>query len=229
MFFEAVRDHAAAEDLRRFFAPDVARSITAADEELTAGQGSLRDVAVMMIDIRGFTRIAAGLPPETVMMVLSRYQDAVLEVIARHGGEVDKFLGDGILATFGAARPRATAAADAVKAGLELPQVFAGLGPELADLGWPERLRAGAAIASGPVTVGVVGAAGRLEFTVIGDAVNRAAKLEDANKGQGSIVLTDRATFETALAQGVSGFQPEIRPAQVVSGLSEPLDLVVLA
>ncbi|WP_067222012.1 adenylate/guanylate cyclase domain-containing protein [Stappia indica] len=229
MFFEAVRDHAAAEDLRRFFAPDVARSITAADEELTAGQGSLRDVAVMMIDIRGFTRIAAGLPPETVMMVLSRYQDAVLEVIARHGGEVDKFLGDGILATFGAARPRATAAADAVKAGLELPQVFAGLGPELADLGWPERLRAGAAIASGPVTVGVVGAAGRLEFTVIGDAVNRAAKLEDANKGQGSIVLTDRATFETALAQGVSGVQPEIRPGQVVSGLSEPLDLVVLA
>lgn len=229
MFFEAVRDHAAAEDLRRFFAPDVARSITAAEEELTAGQGSLRDVAVMMIDIRGFTRIAAGLPPETVMMVLSRYQNAVLEVIARHGGEVDKFLGDGILATFGAARPRATAAADAVKAGLELPQVLADLAPGLADLGWPERLRAGAAIASGPVTVGVVGAAGRLEFTVIGDAVNRAAKLEDANKGQGSIVLTDRATFETALAQGVSGFQPEIRPGQVVSGLSEPLDLVVLA
>ena len=111
MLLEAVRDHAAAEDLRRFFAPDVARSITAAEKELTAGQGSLRDVAVM-IDIRGFTRIAAGLPPEAVMMVLSRYQDAVLEVIARHGGEVDKFLGDGVLATFGAATPRGTAAAD---------------------------------------------------------------------------------------------------------------------
>ena len=229
MFFEAVRDHAAAEDLRRFFAPDVARSIIAAEEKLTAGQGSLRDVAVVMIDIRGFTRIAAGLPPETVMMVLSRYQEAVLEVIARHGGEVDKFLGDGVLATFGAARASATAAADAVKAGLELPQVLADLAQELTLVGWPERLRAGAAIASGPVTVGVVGAAGRLEFTVIGDAVNRAAKLEDANKQQGTTVLTDRATYEAALAQGISDFRPEIRAGQVVSGLSEPLDLVVLA
>lgn len=229
MFFEAVRDHAAAEDLRRFFAPDVARSIIAAEEKLTAGQGSLRDVAVVMIDIRGFTRIAAGLPPETVLMVLSRYQEAVLEVIARHGGEVDKFLGDGVLATFGAARASATAAADAVKAGLELPQVLADLAQELTLVGWPERLRAGAAIASGPVTVGVVGAAGRLEFTVIGDAVNRAAKLEDANKQQGTTVLTDRVTYEAALAQGISDFRPEIRAGQVVSGLSEPLDLVVLA
>lgn len=229
MFFEAVRDHAAAQDLSRFFAPEVARSITGAEEALTAGQGSLRDVAVMMVDIRGFTRIAATLPPETVMMVLSRYQEAVLRVIARHGGEVDKFLGDGVLATFGAVAPSPTAAADAVRAGLELPQVFADLAPDLTLEGWPEALRAGAAIASGPVTVGVVGAAGRLEFTVIGDAVNRAAKLEDANKQQGTTVLTDAATYAAAVARGLADFGPELRPRQVVSGLSERADLVVLA
>lgn len=229
MFFEAVRDHAAAQDLSRFFAPEVARSITGAEEALTAGQGSLRDAAVMMVDIRGFTRIAATLPPETVMMVLSRYQEAVLRVIARHGGEVDKFLGDGVLATFGAVAPSPTAAADAVRAGLELPQVFADLAPDLTLMGWPEALRAGAAIASGPVTVGVVGAAGRLEFTVIGDAVNRAAKLEDANKQQGTTVLTDAATYAAAVARGLADFGPELRPCQVVSGLSERADLVVLA
>ena len=229
MFFEAVRDHAAAQDLSRFFAPEVARSITGAEEALTAGQGSLRDVAVMMVDIRGFTRIAATLPPETVMMVLSRYQEAVLRVIARHGGEVDKFLGDGVLATFGAVAPSPTAAADAVRAGLELPKVFADLAPDLTLVGWPEALRAGAAIASGPVTVGVVGAAGRLEFTVIGDAVNRAAKLEDANKQQGTTVLTDAATYAAAVARGLADFGPELRPRQVVSGLSERADLVVLA
>lgn len=229
MFFEAVRDHAAAQDLSRFFAPEVARSITGAEEALTAGQGSLRDAAVMMVDIRGFTRIAATLPPETVMMVLSRYQEAVLRVIARHGGEVDKFLGDGVLATFGAVAPSPTAAADAVRAGLELPQVFADLAPDLTLEGWPEALRAGAAIASGPVTVGVVGAAGRLEFTVIGDAVNRAAKLEDANKQQGTTVLTDAATYAAAVARGLADFGPELRPRQVVSGLSERADLVVLA
>ncbi|WP_249695560.1 adenylate/guanylate cyclase domain-containing protein [Stappia sp. WLB 29] len=229
MFFEAVRDHAAAQDLRRFFAPEVARSITGAEEALTAGQGRLRDAAVMMVDIRGFTRIAATLPPETVMMILSRYQEAVLRVISRHGGEVDKFLGDGVLATFGAVAPSPTAAADAVRAGLELPRVFADLAPDLTLVGWPEALRAGAAIASGPVTVGVVGAAGRLEFTVIGDAVNRAAKLEDANKQQGTTVLTDAATYAAAVARGLADFGPEMRPCQVVPGLSERADLIVLA
>ncbi|WP_428696216.1 adenylate/guanylate cyclase domain-containing protein [Stappia sp.] len=229
MLLDSVRDHAAAEDLRRFFAPEVAHSITDADETLVAGRGSLREAAVMMVDIRSFTRIAATLPPATVMAVLARYQEAVLGVIARHGGQVDKFLGDGVLATFGAVSPSDTAAADALRAGLELPRIFAGLGPELAALGWPEDLRAGAAVSFGPVTAGVVGAAGRLEFTVIGDAVNRAAKLEDANKAQGSIVLTDAATLEAASHQGFDGAAAVLRPGQTVAGLAAPVDLVVLA
>lgn len=229
VLFDSVRDHAAAEDLRRFFAPEVAHSITDADETLVAGGGSLREAAVMMVDIRGFTRIAATLPPATVMAVLARYQEAVLGAIGRHGGQVDKFLGDGVLATFGAVSPSATAAADALRAGQELPRIFAGLGPELTALGWPEGLRAGAAVAFGPVTAGVVGAAGRLEFTVIGDAVNRAAKLEDANKAQGSTVLTDGATLEAAYRQGFDGTAPVRRPAQAVAGLAASVDLVLLA
>ncbi len=229
VLFDSVRDHAAAEDLRRFFAPEVAHSITDADETLVAGRGSLREAAVMVVDIRGFTRIAASLPPETVMAVLARYQEAVLGVIARHGGQVDKYLGDGVLATFGAVAASDRAAADALRAARELPGVFAGLAPEVAALGWPEDLRAGAAVSFGPVTAGVVGAAGRLEFTVIGDAVNRAAKLEDANKAQGSVVLTDAATFEAACRQGYDGSSSARRERQAVAGLSAPVDLVVLA
>ncbi|WP_417769821.1 adenylate/guanylate cyclase domain-containing protein [Stappia sp.] len=229
MLLDSVRDHAAAEDLRRFFAPEVAHSITDADETLVAGGGSLREAAVMMVDIRGFTRIAATLPPATVMAVLARYQEAVLGVIGCHGGQVDKFLGDGVLATFGAVSPSGTAAADALRAGRELPRIFADLGPELAVLGWPEDLRAGAAVSFGPVTAGVVGAAGRLEFTVIGDAVNRAAKLEDANKVQGSTVLTDAATLEAASRQGFDAAVAERRPGQAVVGLAAPVDLVVIA
>jgi adenylate cyclase len=228
MFFEAVRDHAAAQDLSRFFAPEVARSITGAEEALTTGQGSLRDVAVMMVDIRGFTRIAATLPPETVMMVLSRYQEAVLRVIARHGGEVDKFLGDGILATFGAVHPSESYAADALRAAEKLVDCVANEQQRFRDVGWPGRLRIGTAVSAGTVTVGVIGSKNRLEFTVIGDAVNRAAKLEDANKAQKSASLTDQATWDLAIAQGYVAKPVETRPHVEVAGMLRPVDLVVL-
>lgn len=225
----AVREEAAASDLKRFFSPEVASSITDADEMLVAGRGEVREVAVLMVDIRGFTRIAAALPPETVMAVLACYQEDVSRVIARNGGRVDKFLGDGVLATFGAVTPSETAAADALRAGRQLPATFAGLAPALARLGWPEDLRAGAAVAAGPVTVGVVGSVDRLEFTVIGDAVNRAAKLEDANKAERTTVLTDAETFARAVGQGLDAAGAEHRPACTVAGLAGPRDLVVIA
>jgi len=225
----AVRDHAAAEDLKRFFAPEVATSITGADEAVTAGRGEIREAAILFIDIRGFTGTAAGLPPETVMRVLACYQEGMMAVIARHGGRVDKFLGDGILATFGAVEASATAAADALRAARALPQAADDLASRVAACGWPHEMRIGAAVAFGPVTVGVIGAANRLEFTVIGDAVNRAAKLEEANKQQGSQVLTDRASLEAARAQGFAGAPREMREACAVSGLGQPVDLVVLA
>ncbi|WP_293720959.1 adenylate/guanylate cyclase domain-containing protein [Stappia sp.] len=225
----AVREEAAASDLKRFFAPEVASSITGADEALVAGRGEVREVAVLMVDIRGFTRIAASLPPETVMAVLARYQGAVTRLVEDGGGRVDKYLGDGVLATFGAVTPSASASASALAVGEGLPALFRALAPELQALGWPEPLRAGAAIAAGPVTVGVVGGDERLEFTVIGDAVNRAAKLEDANKSVGSVVLTDAETFALARSQGYAGTPRETRGQVAVAGLDGLRDLVVLA
>lgn len=229
VLFDAVRDHAAAEDLKRFFAPEVAHTITDSDEALTAGRGEIRNAAVMFIDIRGFTRTAAGLPPATVMQVLACYQEEMLALISVHGGRVDKFLGDGILATFGAVEPSETAAADAVRAACGLPAAVERLVPRALACGWPEPLRAGGAVTYGSLTVGVVGAANRLEFTVIGNTVNRAAKLEDANKAQATRVLTDLETFEAARAQGYREAPLDLRPAREVAGIAQPVDLVVLA
>ena len=87
----------------------------------------------------------------------------------------------------------------------------------------------GTAVAAGPVTVGVVGAADRLEFTVIGDAVNRAAKLEDTNKREASAALTDATTWDLAIRQGYNGAPAEHRSLRPVSGLKDALDLRVLA
>ncbi|MET1414673.1 adenylate/guanylate cyclase domain-containing protein [Roseibium sp. HPY-6] len=229
MLFEATRDQAAAQDLRRFFAPEVAASITDAHTALEAGEGSLREAAILYADIRSFTSTSATLDPETVLAVLAEYQNLVVEVINKEGGSVDKFLGDGILATFGAVYPSETYAADALRAAEKLVACVAAEQERFTSAGWPGQLRIGTAAAAGTVTVGVIGSKTRLEFTVIGDAVNRAAKLEDANKAQNSSSLTDQPTWELALRQGYQAALLEVRPCVHVAGMRQPIDLVVLA
>ncbi|TYC67142.1 adenylate/guanylate cyclase domain-containing protein [Stappia sp. BW2] len=229
MLFEASKDHAAAMDLSRFFSPEVAASITGSNTELQAGEGTLRDVAILYADIRSFTSTSASLAPETVLRVLAEYQNLAVDVIVEEGGRVDKFLGDGILATFGAVCPSTTYAADALRAARRLVEAVERDQQRFLDAGWPQPMRIGTAAAAGPVTVGVIGSKQRLEFTVIGDAVNRAAKLEDANKIQRTTGLTDRATFELALSQGLELPLLEARVKANVTGIKQPVDLVVLA
>lgn len=223
-----MRAQGAANDLRRFFAPEVATSITSSDASLVAGQGVLRDAAILYVDVRGFTRQAASLPPQTVMQVLACYQKTAVDVIEAHGGSVDKFLGDGILATFGALSPSATYAADATAAARAVVARLDADTARLSDLGWPSAFRIGSAFCCGQVAVGLVGGQDRLEFTVIGDAVNRAAKLENANKTEASCILTDLASYELARAQGYAGEPGLVRRATPVAGLEAPVDLVVL-
>ncbi|MEP4031683.1 adenylate/guanylate cyclase domain-containing protein [Roseibium polysiphoniae] len=229
MLFEATRDQAAATDLRRFFAPEVAASITTSEAALIAGQGSVRNAAILYLDIRSFTATASTLPPERVMAVLAAYQGLALEIIKDEGGRVDKFLGDGILATFGAVMPSSTYAADAVRTARRLATEIFAQQSRFTEAGWPVPLRVGTAVAAGSIMVGTVGSTDRLEFTVIGDAVNRAAKLEDANKHQRSAALTDSKTYALAREQGYTGPEAEQRSAVLISGLGKPIDLAVLA
>lgn len=229
MMMASIREQTAASDLRRFFAPEVAASITGAEDRLQAGEGVVRDAAILYVDVRNFTRTANNLPPEKVMAVLAAYQETAVAVIEREGGRVDKFLGDGILATFGAIHPSATYAADALRAALAVVVAIQDNKDLFQTAGWPGDFRIGTAVAAGPVTVGVVGAHDRLEFTVIGDAVNRAAKLEDANKQEASQALTDATTWDLAAAQGYDGLPAQDRLARPINGLAVPLDLKVLA
>ena len=83
---------------------------------IKAGEGELRDVAILTVDLRGFTRLSTELAPAEVMKLLQDYQGRVCPLIVRNGGSIDKFLGDGILASFGAVAPSPTAAADALRA-----------------------------------------------------------------------------------------------------------------
>jgi adenylate cyclase len=229
LLFRAVADQLAAAELSRFFAPEVAGRIRASEGAIQPGQAELRDAAILMVDLRGFTPLSHQLEPGAVIRLLSEYRSRVVAAIAQHGGSIDKFMGDGILASFGAARPSATFAADALRA-LEAVIDAAAL--------WAEERRAaglpapavGAAIATGRVMFGAIGDQTRLEYTVIGDAVNLAAKLEKHTKSERVRALAAAETYELGRAQGYRPGRPgDTRPRRRVAGVDQPLDLVVLA
>jgi adenylate cyclase len=226
LLIEAATEAHAASELSRFFAPEVAGEIRSADMGLRPGDAVMREAAVMMLDLRGFTTLAARLPPAETMALLAEYQRRVVPVIQRRGGSIDKYLGDGIMATFGAARPSGSYAADALRVQQEVLDTMRAWNAERAARGGTP-LGIGVAVATGPVLFGVTGDESRLEFTVIGDTVNLAAKLEKHCKVAGRPGLATAAALELARAQGLAdaaGFDP--LPGQRVAGVAAQIDLV---
>lgn len=161
------------------------------------------------------------------MQTLVGLHRLIVPVVQRHGGVVDKYLGDGVLATFGATRPSPTAAADALHALVEIMAIARewSTATELAGL----TLRMNGAATAGKVVFAALGDEFRLEYTVIGDAVNLAAKLEKHNKAACTAALTTSETYALALSQGFGAQVPaELRSACLVQGVATPIDIVVL-
>ena len=229
LLVRSVSEAAAARDLSRFFDPAVAARIRGAAMTIKAGEGEQRDVAILTCDLRGFTRLSTELQPDEVMKLLQDYQERMCPLIVDNGGSIDKFLGDGILASFGAVGASATPAADALRAVdalIEAARQWA----EARRTAGLAALEVGVAAASGRVVFGAVGDGERLEFTVIGDAVNLAAKLEKHNKAEKVRALTDAATYELATEQGYRPLaEPELRHGRQVGGVADLVDIVVLA
>jgi adenylate cyclase len=163
------------------------------------------------------------------MELLAAYQSRMVAEIDRHGGSVDKFMGDGILASFGATKPSASYAADGLRALETLTEAGRRWRREREAAGLPAPA-IGAALATGQVMFGAIGDRSRLEYTVIGDPVNLAAKLEKHTKVEGVAALCTAEAWRLALRQGyVAAASLEQRDARTVAGLDRPLDLVALA
>lgn len=229
LLVRAVAEGTARRDLSRFFSPEVAQEITGAEQRIRPGHGMVREAAIVNVDVRGFTRLSTTMPADELIALLHAYQSRIVPLIRSHGGVVDKFLGDGIMATFGAARPSERYAAEALRAvdaviadadAWAAERVKAGLAP----------LRIGAAVAVGRVVFGAVGDDARLEYTVIGDAVNLSAKLEKHTKAEKVRALATVEAYERACSQGYAPAAPrEVRKGRAVMGVDAPIDLVVLA
>jgi adenylate cyclase len=229
MLVQSVREEAAVAALSRFFSPEIADQIARAKEEIRAGEGLTRTAAILTTDIRGFTTRSARMAPNDALAALTEYQSRLVPVIQDHGGRIDKFLGDGILATFGAVAPSATYAADALRAAEAVCAAAEQWAADRRGAG-QEPFELSVSVTTGPVIFGAVGDASRLEYTVIGDPVNLAAKLDKQNKVERSHMLTTLETFERAERQGyVPRTEPRRLPARRVEGVAAPLDLVILA
>jgi adenylate cyclase len=203
--------------LERFLSPAIVEKILANPDEVQLG-GENQTATVLFSDIRGFTRMSEKMEPARVVELLNEYFTEMTEVIFENGGTLDKYLGDGIMALFGAPIARVDDAERAVKTAIEMQRALDRLNREWLSRGQP-RLEAGVGINTGVVTAGNIGSAQRMDYTVIGDAVNLASRL--CSLAQGGQILVSDSTF-SQLSQALAARRLE--PIRV-KGRETPVDV----
>ena len=175
-------------NFERYFAPNVAAEIAQQAGAVRLG-GERRPTTVLFSDIRGFTAMAESMGPDAIAQLLSEYFTEMVDVIFDYGGTLDKFMGDAIMALWGAPLAHADDADRALRAAVEMQQAVARLNQRWSSEGRPE-IKVGIGINHGEVFAGNIGSHRRLDYTVIGDAVNIAARL-CAEAGPGEILVTE--------------------------------------
>lgn len=187
------------ETFSRYVSPEVVAHLLEHPELLKLG-GEVRALTILFSDIRSFTSISERLSAGELTQLLNRYLTAMSEVILREGGVLDKYIGDAIMAFWGAPMPMVDHAARAVRAALGMQSALERLNVELVREGKP-KIVIGIGINTGEVIVGNMGSDQRFDYTVIGDAVNLASRLESLNKVYGTAVLVSAQTERSLAAE----------------------------
>ena len=203
--------------LARFLAPEVVELIASNPEGIRLG-GVNQKVTVLFCDIRGFTSMSETMAPEKVVEILNEYFSRVTDVIFDHGGTLDKYIGDAAMAIFGAPFSKGNDAVNAVNAAIAIQSMIAELNRDAAERGHPE-LKIGVGINTGVVTAGNIGSSKRLDYTVIGDAVNLASRM--CGKAAAGQILVTESTFNEVAAH----FAMLPLPPVEVKGKSRPINI----
>ncbi|MBB6124134.1 adenylate/guanylate cyclase domain-containing protein [Sphingobium subterraneum] len=204
--------------LGKYLPRDIATQIVQEPEKL-ALHGEKREIFVVFTDLEGFTKLSHSISPELVASLLNRYLDALSDVVLAHGGTIDKFVGDAVVAFWGAPIARPDDGTNAAKAAYamwqageafrrHLPEGVASIGKTRVGLHWGEAI------------VGNFGGEGRIQYTALGDSMNTAARLESANKSLDSSVMASREAMERS---GLDWWRPMGRV--VLRGRATPVEI----
>lgn len=211
------REEVARANYSRFLPEYVVKQMLENPESFKLG-GVNQTITVLFADIRGFTRISEHAPPEKIVGLLNRYFSAMTDIIFAHGGTLDKYLGDGLMALFGAPTTTPEDASNALNAAVAMQRRLLGINTELRDEGFLE-IGVGIGLHTGEVTVGYIGSERRSEYTAIGDSVNTASRLESNARG-GEILISD-ATAKAARSR----YKLHPREAITVKNREQPVTL----
>lgn len=211
--------------LRRYFPPEIAEMLQSKDDQALL---ETREITVMFVDIRGFGDMAATLSSKQVVEILSEYYTEVVNALFKMKGTLDKFMGDGIMAYFGAPFEQADHARQAVACAFDVLQGMQAFNERRAREG-QESIKIGIGIHTGVATLGVIGSPTRMEYTAVGNTVNLAWRIEEQTKVCGTEILLSDATFR-ALGSAIKhrscgtfdlrGFP---RPVELIEPLERPI------
>ncbi len=206
--------------LERFLSSAIVERILANPDQIHLG-GENQTATVMFTDIRAFTPMSEKMDPHQVVELLNEYFTAMTDLIFENGGTLDKYLGDGIMAIFGAPLARPDDAGRAVKTAMEMQRALVRLNEAWAARGQPP-VRVGVGINTGPVTAGNIGSTKRMDYTVIGDAVNVASRL-CSNAAGGQILISE--STHAAIGDRMAASRLDPIPLKGKTGLVEVYDI----
>jgi adenylate cyclase len=204
----------------RFISPEMVNQMIATQDLNSLNKRA--DVSILFSDIRGFTSLSEKLTPEEVVGLLNPYLEAMTDIIHQHGGTVDKYEGDAIIAFFGEPVAYADHAARAVQTAIDMRKALIELGRRWeAEDRKVKEIEVGIGINSGEVFVGLLGSAQRINYTIIGDNANLASRLQDLTKTYQWPVLISESTYQ----QVKDAYETELIDSVVVKGKTEPVNI----
>ncbi|HYD33657.1 MAG TPA: adenylate/guanylate cyclase domain-containing protein, partial [Methylophilaceae bacterium] len=202
--------------------PRVVQMLVESGETTETLSGKSREITVLFSDIRGFTTLSEKCTPEQIVELLNAYFSLQSEVIFRHGGTLDKYIGDAIMAFWNAPVDQADHALRAVEAALEMGEKLEVFRAQAGEIG--SELEVGIGVHTGPAVVGFIGSANRQDYTAIGDTVNLASRIEGLTKGVARVLVSEE-TKKLCELRGENPFAFMDRGSFAVKGRAQPVRL----